>query len=104
MATIQAAQVERKREVVDDARPKRRRHGEGGRLAKRELFECEKRLRRKDERPDLLQVAVGETKRLHHGRKLVIWIFGAAGRGWWFAAEGRRERAGALPKGRLGFD
>ncbi len=67
MSAIDGAETEGEDEVVDDAGPEVVGHAEVFRLHEGELFEAEERVGRQDERPDVVEVGVGETEGLEHG-------------------------------------
>jgi hypothetical protein len=88
-------------EVVDDAGPEIVGHAEGVGRHNGELFKAKERVGRKDERPDLMQVCVGEAEGFEHGGDVV----GRLGDGGGLGDElGGLGTAGALPEGSFCFN
>ena len=73
VTTIDGAQTVGQDEVVYDAGPERIGHTKVSGWSSVELFEAEERVGREYERPDLLQVGVGESEALEH-RGYVWWV------------------------------
>src|ERR1039458_10343032 len=67
VAAVDGAQTVGEDEVVDDAGPEFVVHAEPGGRHQRQVFQAEQRLRREHQRPDLLQVAVGDAEGFEHG-------------------------------------
>ena len=88
-------------EVVDDACPEIVGHAEVLQLHDGELFEAEERVGRKDQRPDLVQVGVGEAEGFQHGSNVVGRLGDGGGLGDELCGLGA---ASALPEGGFGFN
>ncbi len=67
MSSIDGAETIGKDEVVDDAGPEVVGHAEVFGMHDGQLLEAEERVGRQDERPDLVEVGVGETEGVEHG-------------------------------------
>jgi len=100
VTAVDGSEAVGKDEVVDDARPEIVGHAKVFGLCGREFFEAQERVGRQDEGPDLVEVGVGETEGIEHGR--YVRRLGDGG--------GLREElcglgaAGALPEGGFGVD
>ena len=101
VSAIDGAEAEGEDEVVDDAGPEVVGHAEVFGLHERELLEAEERVGRQDERPDLVEVGVGEAEGVEHGGDVGRRLRDGSGLGDGLAG---LSAAGALPEGGFGVD
>lgn len=74
VTAVDGAEAVGEDEVIDDAGPEIVGHAEALGLKHGELLEAEERVGRQDEGPDLVEVGVGETEGVKHGRG--VWRLG----------------------------